>query len=85
MAVAKTESKTTKVIVNSIDKNPECFVGFNGVGYQIQCGVPIDLPQEVIDILKNTIEERQVAERDDQGRVKGSKMVQEKRFIVEVA
>ena len=81
MAAATT--KTKKVIVNSIDKDQQVFVGLNGYGYQIKCNEEVELPEDVIAILKNSVETRYVADRDSEGRVKGTKEVQEKRYIVE--
>ena len=82
MAVEK--SVTKKVIINSMDKEGQIFVGFNGVGYSILCNQEVELPSEVIAILKDSVEVRHVADRDESGKAKGSKAIEEKRYIVEV-
>lgn len=84
MATPKDEK--IKVVVTSLDTEVnECFVGLNGEGYQIQCGVEVELPKPVIDVLKSTVQTKYIADKDEQGRVRGSKEVKEKRFVVEVA
>lgn len=81
MAVEKEVRK--KVIINSIDKEQQIFVGLNGVGYTIKCNEEVELPDAIISILKSCVETRYVADRDANGRVTGTKEIQEKRYIVE--
>ena len=80
----KKENQTTKrVIVNSVAKEGTIFVGLNGVGFQINCNEEVDLPIAVINILKNAIESKWVADHAQDGTIKGTKMTQEKRYIIE--
>ncbi len=47
--------KKVKVVVSSNmhPEQKEVFVGFNGTGYLIQLGVPVEIPYELYEVLIN--------------------------------
>ncbi|WP_373069830.1 hypothetical protein [Sulfurimonas sp.] len=79
------EPKKVKVIIHSKDeKETEVFVGVNGKGYQIKLGEEVEVPQGVINNLKNATEVVHIAEKDKKGEPTGKITRKKKaRYIVE--
>ncbi len=51
--------KTIKIMIDAVDgKSNYEVVGVNGKIYQIKRGVPVDVPPEVVEVLKNAVETR---------------------------
>lgn len=87
MAVAKKQAKDgyTKVIIHATDKSQFGAVGHNGVVSTFPCGVEVEIPAQLIQVFKDATETRHVADMDENGNIKGSKEIEERRYIVEMA
>ena len=56
-----------RIILEENDQIPPTgqFVGVNGVGYLIKPGVPVDVPESVLDVLDNAVMSAPVKDEDD--------------------
>lgn len=61
---AKADKGTIRFVIQKREGDPDSiFVGVNGVGYQIQTGVPVDLPMSVYKVLETSQHQMSVAEK----------------------
>lgn len=59
----KKDKGTIRFVIQKREGDPDSiFVGVNGVGYQIQTGVPVDLPMAVYKVLETSQHQMSVAE-----------------------
>lgn len=79
---AKPVAKNTTRITISEDptNNQPVYVGHNGKSYRIRRGEPVDIPTELVEVLRNAVQ--QVPKLDRDGRIEGWKAVQAYPFQV---
>jgi hypothetical protein len=62
---------------NEVDPVP---VGVNGRLYQLRRGVVLNVPKEVVDVLKNAVEDRAIPKKDAAGNPTGFDLRKARRF-----
>lgn len=65
-ATAAKKVSTTKIILQKNDEIPPSglFIGHNGVGYMLKPGVPVDVPDFLLDVLDNAVVSKPVLGED---------------------